>query len=240
MYSITVNILSFFVYSFLGWIFEIICVSVSEKKFVDRGFLIGPYCPIYGFGSMAMVLLLEKYQDDIVALFVMSVVICSILEYVTSYIMEKIFKARWWDYSHKKFNINGRICLFNSIVFGFFGCIVTLVLNPRIVKLICISPPIVLYIILGVLLCTFILDLICSFNIISGMKDAAYQMKKDNTTEITRKVKEILKKKSIFSKRLVNAFPDFSATIKSKVEELEERKKEIKLEIQNEIKRRKK
>ena len=120
----------FFIYAILGWIIETTLVSIEKRKFVNRGFLIGPYCPIYGFGGLAITILLKNYTKDPIVLFLMAVIICGTLEYFTSYIMEKIFKARWWDYSAKKYNINGRICLETVVPFGILGCLVMYVLNP--------------------------------------------------------------------------------------------------------------
>ena len=86
----------FIIYAFIGWIMEIIFTLYKDKALVNRGFLMGSYCPIYGSGCVLIILLLERYLDDPVVLFVMSLVICSILEYVVSYVLEKMFKARWW------------------------------------------------------------------------------------------------------------------------------------------------
>ena len=122
--------LLFMMYSTLGWIMEVTCKLFEKKKFINRGFLIGPYCPIYGFGCLGMIILLKKYLNDPLALFVMATVICSILEYATSYIMEKLFNARWWDYKNKKYNINGRICLETMLPFGILGCLVMYFINP--------------------------------------------------------------------------------------------------------------
>ena len=113
--------LLFIIYSIIGWILEIIFAFINLKKFVNRGFLIGPYCPIYGAGCLLLTILLSKYAEDTIVLFALSIIICSILEYLTSWIMEKIFKLRWWDYSDMKFNINGRICLETMIPFGIIG-----------------------------------------------------------------------------------------------------------------------
>ena len=88
-----------------GWFIEIINGLIQTKKFVNRGFLIGPYCPIYGVGGILITLLLSKYYDDPIVLFFMGIAVCGILEYLTSYIMEKFFKARWWDYSKRKFRL---------------------------------------------------------------------------------------------------------------------------------------
>ena len=95
-------VLLFFIYSFAGWLMETVQISIRQKKFVNRGFLIGPYCPIYGCGVILITLLLQKYAGDIPLTFILSILICGTLEYMTSYVMEKIFKARWWDYSRIK------------------------------------------------------------------------------------------------------------------------------------------
>ena len=96
----------FIVYSFIGYVSELIYCSIQFKKIVlNRGFFIGPYLPIYGVCCIMMTFFLEKYNNDLVALFIMSIVLCSITEFVTSYILEKIYKVRWWDYSKRNFNI---------------------------------------------------------------------------------------------------------------------------------------
>lgn len=103
--EVKIYVLVFFIYAFAGWIMETTSISIRNKKFVNRGFLIGPVCPIYGYGVVLVSLLLQKYQNDIIVTFFMSIIICGFLEYFTSYFMEIIFKARWWDYSQRKFNI---------------------------------------------------------------------------------------------------------------------------------------
>ena len=120
----------FLFYSFLGWTIEVFLKFIKYNRFVNRGFLIGPYLPIYGFGATFITFLLQKYSDDIIALFVFSMIICTILEYFTSFLMEKIFCARWWDYSNEKFNINGRVCLRNMIAFGILGILMMKYINP--------------------------------------------------------------------------------------------------------------
>ena len=122
--------LLFIIYSFMGWIMEIIDNIIVKHKIVNRGFLLGPYCPIYGFGCLSLIFFLSNYKSDPIILFFMAIVICSILEYSTSYIMEKLFKLRWWDYTDKKFNINGRICAETMIPFGLLGTLVICIINP--------------------------------------------------------------------------------------------------------------
>ena len=112
LYNFSYYFLLFFIYSFIGYICEVIyCFILDKGKFQNRGFLYGPYCPIYGFGAIAIIVLLSKYEQYPIVLFVMGAIVASIIEYITSYLMEKIFNNKWWDYSNKKFNINGRICL---------------------------------------------------------------------------------------------------------------------------------
>ena len=119
-------ILYFFIYSFLGWVCECIYCGVPAKKFINRGFLAGPYCPIYGCGALAVIYTLTPFSDNVVILFGMGVIVTSALEYITSYMMEKLFHTKWWDYSKHPFNIHGRICLKNSILFGLMVFILVL------------------------------------------------------------------------------------------------------------------
>lgn len=109
--------LYFISYSFLGWLWECSISLVRDHKIVNRGFLNGPYCPIYGCGAILCILLNNFFQNPFLLFFVGGISACA-LEYATSYAMEKIFKARWWDYSDYKFNLNGRICLLGFIIFG--------------------------------------------------------------------------------------------------------------------------
>ncbi len=204
----------FIFYSICGWIIEVVNVSVLEKKVVDRGFLIGPYCPIYGFGGLYIYIFLNKYYSDPIALFFLTIVECAILEYLTSFVMEKIFKTRWWDYTDKKFNINGRICLETLVLFGLCGIISTYLINPYLIQFINFINPSVLNVLAIVLAIIFLVDSIVSFRIIYNFKSVANDVRKDSTNEITAKVKEVLKNKSIFSKRLVKAFPNFKTMLK--------------------------
>ena len=114
--------LIFIMFSMVGWISEVLYVGIfHEHKFVNRGFLYGPLCPVYGFGGIVILLLPAKLYSTWIPLFFASMILCTIVEYFVSWFMEKMFHTRWWDYSHYKFNINGRICLLNSVLFGFLG-----------------------------------------------------------------------------------------------------------------------
>lgn len=221
-HSIEIYILLFFTYAILGWLMEVGCKLVETKKFINRGFLIGPYCPIYGWGAIIITLLLNKYLADPIALFIIAIVICSIIEYVTSYFMEKIYHARWWDYSRRKYNINGRICLETMIPFGILGVLIMYFANPFFTGIYEKIPEIALTVICSFLVIVFLIDNIISSHIISTIKFEGIKAEKDNTKEITEKVKQILQSKSFLHKRLINAFPDIKnirGKLKLKIEE---------------------
>lgn len=219
----------FMVYAIGGWCIEEINCSIIEKKVVDRGFLIGPVCPIYGFGGLAMTIFLTKFINSPITVFCMGVIICAVLEYFTSYIMEKVFNARWWDYSHEKLNLNGRICLKTLIPFGFFGILLIYFLNPFIFKMIDKMNITVFHILSLSIALVMLLDIIVSLSVIWQVTDRAKKITeehpKDNTNEITARVKDELKQ-SMAGSRLVDAFPNFSTKIKEIAEKTAKRSKE--------------
>lgn len=229
----------FFIYAILGWIIETTLVSIEKRKFVNRGFLIGPYCPIYGFGGLAITILLKNYTKDPIVLFLMAVIICGTLEYFTSYIMEKIFKARWWDYSARKYNINGRICLETVVPFGILGCLVMYVLNPITFKYLNMLSNSMLNIISAICFTIFVTDNIVSYNVISSFTKTVKTINvgkiKDNTEEITKKVREVLIGKSFFNKRLMEAYPNLQAKIKEKARQIAQKAKEVKTEMSDKV-----
>ena len=202
----------FFAYSVIGWIVESFFVSIHSKPihFVNRGFLVGPYCPIYGCGSLGMILYLEQYKDNIITVFLLSVVICSILEYLTSYIMEKLFKTRLWDYSEKKFNLNGRVCGENAILFGLGGVLIIYVTHPILNSLLNKINSSVLTIISIILFIIFVIDTILSVDIMKRFKNTLsnIDIKKDSTQEFKNLVNQkIAEGHKIFQSRLLHAFP---------------------------------
>lgn len=136
-YTVLDYIFYFFFYSFIGWFFESCYCSIRPKKWVNRGFLRGPICPIYGTGGLVMMVCLlplrhitENLYLNELLIFIAGAVLCDIVEFMTSYIMEKLFNARWWDYSNKKFNIQGRICLTHTFYWGTCSCLFVFILEP--------------------------------------------------------------------------------------------------------------
>lgn len=119
----------FLIYSFVGWVLESIYKSIFAKKFVNSGFLYGPFCPIYGIGALIMYLFLSLC-DNVITVFLSGFVVLSVWEYIVAWGLEKLFHEKYWDYSNYKFNINGRVCLLNSIFWGVLGVIFTYVVHP--------------------------------------------------------------------------------------------------------------
>lgn len=200
--------LLFIIYSFIGWLIEVISSAIQKEGFVNRGFLLGPYCPIYGFGCLAILILLKDYADHPITLFINAIVICSVLEYSTSFLLEKIFKVRWWDYSNRKYNLNGRICLETMIPFGLAALFVWYVLNRFILFGLNMIPDPVLLVISIILAVIFLIDIIVSFNIVNQYKNTIKKIKiSDATEDINKYIKKILADKSYFYRRLIKAFP---------------------------------
>lgn len=217
MYNLAILFSLFIIYSAIGYIIEIIAVAIDSGELnFSRGFLIGPIIPIFGVGGLLLYLLLNKYLNDIPVLFIMAMVMCTTLEYMTSYIMEKIFGLRWWDYSDKKMNLNGRVCLSNAIGFGFAGTIITTIINPRILGFLYNIPINTLYIISIIILIIFLTDLILSTSILVKLKlNVDSLTEKDATPRIKREVRKELSRRSVLTKRLIRAFPDLSKLNKS-------------------------
>lgn len=232
LYNFCYFFILFIIYSFIGYLSEAIYCSIDSKKIVlNRGFFMGPYLPIYGVSAVLMNFFLEKYQNDLVALFVMSVVVCSITEFFTSLILEKIFKVRWWDYSEMKFNIDGRICLLNSFLFGIGGVALVYVINPVIFPIINMLSSTALIIIGLILVAIFVTDLVISIITLCKIKISSNKYTDhDATEEIKLLVNESIKN-SFFIRRLLNAFPRISGRDKNKVVNLKKRLNEIRMSV---------
>lgn len=188
------NILQFIlyiiIYSFFGWILESVLKTIYQKKFVNSGFLNGPICPIYGFGAIIMELCLSSLRDKPIILFITAFFLLSLWEYIVGYLIEKIFKTKYWDYSNLKFNIQGRVCLKNSIYWGLLGLIFVKWVHPfieSIVKLIPINTLFYIDIIIGVVI---LIDTIITIIQIANI-DVAIQKLNDLSENIKSKVEEL-------------------------------------------------
>lgn len=231
-------LLIFFIYAVIGWIIEVTLTLFQEKKFINRGFLIGPIVPIYGVGVVLIHILLNKYSNDPVVLLVMSMFVCGTLEYITSYLMEKIFKNRWWDYSQMKFNLNGRICLEYCVLFGLGGVLSTYLINPYLIPALFYLPTKLLIIVTSILSIILIVDICISFNIIIKLKNISSNINTDSTEVLTKKVRDILISKTYPYRRLLQSFPDMK--IFNKLTILTDKLKQTRKLIREEKKKNKK
>ncbi len=150
------------VYSFFGWIMESVIKTVVQRKFVNSGFLHGPFCPIYGFGAAIMLIFLYSFKERVILLFIIAFFVLSVWEYIVGWMLEKIFKTKYWDYSNYKINLHGRVCLINSIFWGFLGVVFIKFIHPFIEQKVEIIPNNMLLYIVVVLLFVVIVDLIIS------------------------------------------------------------------------------
>ena len=205
----------FIIYSFIGYVSEVIFVSFLNKKVVNRGFLCGPLCPIYGLGAFAMVTLLRRYVHDIPALFIFGALIASTLEYLISFALEKIFHNRWWDYSEDKFNLNGRICLLNTVLFGIGSVLLLEFIHPTISRYVLRLEQTTLITIFIICLALLLLDTIYSCIIAYNYKSRLIiveELKKEKINKLPQIFKANLNKRvkglKLYPKRLTKAFPN--------------------------------
>lgn len=150
----------FLIYSVLGWCIEVTFSAVTKGIFVNRGFLNGPVCPIYGFGVVLVVYLLRPFRHNVLVLFVAAMIITSLLELITGYILEKVFHEKWWDYSEVPFNIGGYICLAFSLVWGIACIVIVNMVHPAVTRLAAHLHHPVWVILLSVLMLAFLADFI--------------------------------------------------------------------------------
>lgn len=122
----------FLFYSSFGWLLEILYASYKSKKFVNRGFLIGPFCPIYAVGAISLFIFLKPITQHPLLFFIGAIIITSVIEYITGLILESVFKTKWWDYSNEKFNLHGKICLKISVSWGVLSTFIFYFIHPSV------------------------------------------------------------------------------------------------------------
>lgn len=239
---LTTWFLYFILYSILGWAVETVYCSLLQGKFAERGFLTGPYCPIYGFGAIFVLLILAPFTANPLAIFFLGMIITSALEYFVSFGMEKIFHMRWWDYSEHRFNIKGRICLLNSTMFGVLCLILTLVIHPFVMEAINKLPINWLYIVGGAILTAFVTD--CIYSTRATLKlshhlakiEELQQKLRDELTEIKDNLEEFKDEQSDKLKEWLEERGDTIGDIKEATErwqaELKEKREDYKAKVE--------
>ena len=185
-YTLWNVVLLFFVYAFLGWCAEVAFAACKNGRFVNRGFLNGPICPIYGFGLIGVVLLLRPVEDNLILLYIGSFLLTSLIELVTGFLLEKCFHAKWWDYSGMPLNIGGYVCLLFSLVWGVACMAIVRWVHPLIFSLVDRLPNLLVYILDGLFLCTLAVDLAATVATIRKLSERL-----SNLTELANEIHEI-------------------------------------------------
>ena len=242
-YSFLEIIIYFITYSFLGWVMESIFRSISEKKIINTGFLKGPFCPIYGVGAIIMLLFLKRFENNLVILFIISIVVLTIWEYLVGVLLEKLFHTKYWDYSKNKFNFQGRICLMNSIFWGILGIVFVKYIHPFIENLlnkIDMQILIFVYVILGIVM---LVDAIVSVVKIKNIKATLEKIEKLNS-EIKEKLRELaeegIAKKVNKEEMQTNNKIDILENIQNLIEQLKYRRNKTILRLYKNVYRLKK
>ena len=197
----------FAIMSMAGWLLEVVCKYIENGRFVNRGFLTGPYCPIYGTGSVLAIVLLEDLAPHPVAVFFMSMLVCGSLEYITGWIMEKLFHARWWDYSERRFNLNGRVCLETLVPFSLMCLAIIYIVKPALFNMFIKMPPSIGHASCIIFAALFIADIVISGHILHRIRNSAELTDGDNTESLTQVVRAELTKKGLLLRRYTRAFP---------------------------------
>ncbi|MGX8698989.1 MAG: putative ABC transporter permease [bacterium] len=219
----------FYAFSVIGWVIEVVGKLVELRRFVNRGFLTGPWLPIYGFGAVVITLsvnALRPYEFGYFSTFFISFILCGVLEYLSSYFMELIFHARWWDYSTKPMNLNGRIWIGNLILFGLAGIAVIHFADPFLLSLIARLGAKVKLVLIVVLSVIFLTDFILTQFILKLVKTGVERSRADNTEEIGKEIRHLLSDRSIFYRRFADAYPEVTYRTKAVLRRMEAVKEE--------------
>lgn len=235
IYFITYLIL----YSFAGWILESVCKTVEQRKFVNSGFLNGPFCPIYGFGAIIMLLCLSFLKEKPILLFIAAFFILSIWEYLVGLFLEKVFKTKYWDYSHLKFNIQGRVCLKNSLFWGVLGVAFICCIHPfidRYIKMIPINILLYIDIIIGI---AILVDLVFSIIAITNFEIMVKKINElgDSIKEKVKEAKELNEKNKL---KLEETEKKSIENIEKIIQELKRNQAKLKIRIYRQANRLKK
>ncbi len=240
------SFLIFIICSFAGYFIEVLWIYIGSKKIVNRGFLCGPVIPIYGIGALLILYTLLRYYHDPVVIFVFGIIITSGLEYFTSFVLEKIFHNKWWDYSDKKYNINGRICLKNSFAFGILSLAIIYFVMPLLSLLFSLFSYKTWCVIAGFTGIIFLLDVIYSSVIAYNLRNRIIiveELKNEKIAMIPlifeRKLKESIEGFKAFPGRLLKAFPYIEKEYHNSFEIMQKYRDQVK-DLKKEMKKDKK
>lgn len=227
----------FLIYSFLGWILEVCYAALNTKQFINRGFLNGPYCPIYGVGVITIMYFVYPLKQNLLILFLASIIFTSLIELLTGFILEKTFHYRWWDYSNVPFNLGGYICLKFSIIWGLACVFVTEIIHPVVNDLIIWFPKTMGEVISGIFLLLMVIDFVVTVKTVLKLNARMKKLQliadeihrfsdkignKVSTDFLTiherveelkdKREKAVSEKISCLEKRIIASFPDMKST----------------------------
>lgn len=228
---VSMFIVIFFLFSVAGWCMEVTLKFIQYHRFINRGFLIGPYCPIYGWGAVAVTLIvggLLARRGTVGETFLAGMVVCGALEYFTSWYMEKLFHARWWDYSTKPMNLHGRIWIGNLLLFGAASVVIVKGIVPFLLRALGKLPALTVEIMAGCIVVLMLLDNIVSHYLMNVVKQQIDTQEGDSTEEISRKVRELLKTRGVLLRRIQSAYPTAQARSRRLVAEWKQAKNQLK------------
>lgn len=213
----------FFVYSFIGWCGEAAMAAVRRHKFVNRGFVSGPLCPVYGAGAAAVAVFLPELHDRLFFLFLGGMIVTTFVEYLTGRLLELIFHRKWWDYSDEKFNLDGYVCLKNSAIWGLCSVLMICFFDPLLCRLIDLIPRLAGNILLWILGVLLVIDAVGSGVAVLGLKKK--QSRITQITEELHKTSKLLENAltTRIQRRMVSAFPNIEGTEGEGVKTKEER-----------------
>lgn len=200
----------YFIYSFIGWCGEVCVAAIQKKKFINRGFVSGPFCPIYGAGAVAFAIFLPELIGNPFFLFLGGMILASFIEFMTGALLEKLFQKKWWDYSDIRFNFEGYICARYALVWGFFALLLTYIVSPAIRVLIGMVPHLIGVIALWGLAVFLLLDTVGTALTIRGMQKQVEQLAQltEGMGQISRLLENAITKR--MAKRMEKAFPAIS------------------------------
>ena len=193
-YNVVQWLFFFYLYCFLGWCFESTYVSVKSKKLVNRGFMGGPFLPLYGSGAIMMLVVSAPFRDNLLLTYLAGVVGATALEYITGVTMEALFKVRYWDYSNQRFNYKGHICLSSSVAWGFLTILMTRVIHRPIEQFVLTIPGLALLCLTAVLTIYIAVDFTLAFKAALELRDILARMQriKDEVERLQRRLDVII------------------------------------------------
>ncbi len=186
-YQLLIIVESFILYSFLGWIVESCYISFCNRKWTNRGFTFGPFCPIYGWGAVLGYYIMRPLADNVVVLYIVGALLATIFEFLVALLMKKVFHEVWWDYTEKPFNYQGVICLESTIAWGIYAVVIVRWLNAYVVKIVSCVPERVGVVISAIVITIYMFDFF--YHVVIAIDDSFRETVQDRIYMLTKRKK---------------------------------------------------